>query len=511
MTSTNLAKPKSIALGLAVLAAIVGVVAKLSLTTGELLPGVDGAYYWVQVRSILEDFTLAFDDVPLVFWIQALISTLVGDVELGVRISDALLPALSAIPIYLILRSARSIWVPALGILAVLLHPTQLYFFTGDFIKNSAAIPLVFLIGWLLHTWSSRSKLKTIIYLLTCLAALALSHFGTLLLAVMLIAIWLVFILRNKPRMFWITSAAVVLASIGGVLVALATLVPARYERLVEFVTQPSTIFANPAWEMTFGPAVGVMFGGRTDVVMIFSMAIGQIGSIALGFVLWKIRKTLSDSSLGLTSAGLITAFLLSSPMIGMEWANRLMALSFVPLAIAAMVIWLSTERLAMKLVPALLAIASLVTSSILMFAGLRQPIITDAAYQDLKVVAQEFDFPDNSIVVARHGVEFLVAWNMGVHVVQETSYGDVNLDDYDAVFYLEQVASNQGLGAPYEPYGIGSKPPMGAAPGNPPAGKPAMGSKPTGYSPMDTKPGDLNLQGEMVYENQSFTLKQLR
>lgn len=506
MTSTNLVKPKSVVIGLAALAAIIGVAAKLSLTTGELLPGVDGAYYWVQVRSILEDFTLAFDDVPLVFLIQALISVLVGDVEIGVRISDALLPALSAIPIYLILRSAKSIWVPALGILAVLLHPTQLYFFTGDFIKNSAAIPLVFLIGWLLHTWSSRSKLKTTIYLLTCLAALALSHFGTLLLALMIIAIWLVFILRNKSKKFWIKSSAVVLASIGAVLVALATLVPARFERLVEFVSQPSTIFANPAWEMMLGPALGLMFGGRTDVVMIFSTVVGQIGSIALGYVLWKIRKNLSDSSLGLASAGLITAFLLSSPLIGMEWANRLMALSFVPLALAAMVIWLAADRSAMKLLPVLLAIASLVTSSVLMFAGLRQPIITDEAYQDLKIVAQEFDFPENSIVVARHGVEFLVAWNMQVHVVQETSYEDVNLDNYDAVYYLEQVGSNSGPVAPYQPNGYGTYPP-----GYPPAGKPSIGSKPYGYSAMDTKPGNLSLQGDLVYENESFTLTQVR
>ena len=38
---------------LAFLAAVIGVGAKLTLTGGELLPGIDGAYYWVQVRSLL--------------------------------------------------------------------------------------------------------------------------------------------------------------------------------------------------------------------------------------------------------------------------------------------------------------------------------------------------------------------------------------------------------------------------------------------------------------------------
>jgi hypothetical protein len=149
---------------LAVLAAALGVGAKLALTGGELLPGIDGAYYWVQVRSVLEDFTLAFDDLPLVFWAQSLIALVVGDIPLGVRIADALLPAISAIPIFFILRNSKYVWVPAVAILVVLIHPVQLYFFTGDFLKNSAAIPVVFFIGWILYNWGNASKKRSVIY-----------------------------------------------------------------------------------------------------------------------------------------------------------------------------------------------------------------------------------------------------------------------------------------------------------------------------------------------------------
>ena len=75
------------------------------------------------------------------FWAEALLAFLVGDIALGVRISDALLPMLAAIPTYLILKSGEQVWLPALGVLVVLLHPVQL-FFTGYFIKNAAAMPL---------------------------------------------------------------------------------------------------------------------------------------------------------------------------------------------------------------------------------------------------------------------------------------------------------------------------------------------------------------------------------
>lgn len=107
MATINLKSHKTQSVFLAIAAVVIGVSAKLALTGGELLPGIDGAYYWVQVRSVLEDFSLAFDDLPLVFWAQALIALVVGDIPLGVRIADAALPAISAIPIFLLLRNSK--------------------------------------------------------------------------------------------------------------------------------------------------------------------------------------------------------------------------------------------------------------------------------------------------------------------------------------------------------------------------------------------------------------------
>ncbi len=44
--------------------AFVSIGVKLSLTSGPLLPGLDGAYYWVQVRALLERGTLGKDAQP---------------------------------------------------------------------------------------------------------------------------------------------------------------------------------------------------------------------------------------------------------------------------------------------------------------------------------------------------------------------------------------------------------------------------------------------------------------
>lgn len=444
MDVRKLARPRALALSLSAIAVIASVAAKLSLTSGELLPGVDGAYYWVQVRSILDDFTLAFDDLPLVFWIQALFAFLLGDIKLGVRISDAFLPALSAIPIYLIFRRSKSSWVPAVAILAVLVHPIQLYFFTGDFIKNSTSIPVVFFIAWILFSWTDRSKLKSSLYLLLCLSVLAFSHFGTLLMAILLIFFWLIFMLRKKPIKFWAKTSAIACGSAFLVLVALSVLAPSKFERLIRVVSQPTEIFENASVLSLFSPFVSLIFGGQSNLVLVFTMLSGQLGSIVLGVITWRLRKQISESSLGLIVAGLFSAFSLSSPLIGMEWSIRLTAISFVPLAISAMVIWLESDRKQYRVIPAILALTTLTLSLLLSFSGARPPIANTSEYSDLKKVFQSVTLPEGSIVVARHGLEFLVAWEAHVYVVQEQSYEDENLERYAAVYFLTGANSHE-------------------------------------------------------------------
>lgn len=508
MSATYHGKTRVRGIGLAIFAVAVAICAKFALTTGELLPGVDGAYYWVQVRSVHQDFTLAFEDLPLIFWVQALLAALVGDIKLGVRISDAVLPALSAIPIYFLLRKSNSIWVPLFGILAVLLHPIQLYFFTGDFIKNSASIPALFFIGLILYQWESRSRLKSLAWLILALVVLALTHFGTLLVALLIAIIWLLVQLRDKPRRFFVTALGLTSATLGLVLIALWVLVPARLERLFEFVSQPSVVFANPAWASIFSPVGGILFGGSTNMVMAFTMISGQIGSVVLGISVWKFRKNLGNSELGLATSAIVSTFFLSSPLLGIEWAYRLTALSFAPLALAAMVVWLAIERPSARVVPAILAIFSILCSAALSSTGPRPPVLSDGSYQDLQVIAKEFDFPDNSIVIARHGLEFLAAWDFQVHVLDEQFYGEVDLGNYKTVFFLEQFREPGSAGyLPSPPYGSNYYMPIEKR-----TDFTSQNKGKQGYGPyLDSGSQGLNPIGEVVYENASFALRKVR
>jgi hypothetical protein len=252
-----------------------------------------------------------------------------------------------------------------------------------------------------------------------------------------------------------------------------------------------------------------MLFSGHGDYPMMFSIIMGQLGAVVLGFWAWNARKTFSDSQLSLVVASLISAFMLSSPLIGMEWANRLVAMSFVPLLVAAMVIWMAYEKLPARITVGMLAASTLITTLVFSTMGLKQSMISETQYSDLIKFSKEYKLPDNSIVVARHGLEFLVAWEMHTHVLQETSYSEEDLSAYSSVYYLESVG---GMGGP-----MGGKPPTGMKP--PTDMKLPNGMKPpTGFMPGGSDKGPMggdmkkaDITGIEVYKNDSFTLKKVR
>ena len=474
------------------LAVVAGIWAKLSLTSGDLLPGLDGAYYWVQVRSVLNNFTLAFSDLPLVFWIQAVIAKVVGNVALAVRISDAVLPALSAIPIYLIAKKYKNPFLPAIAILVVLLHPVQLYFFTGDFIKNEATIPVVFFMALVLVNWDKKSKRFSIISLLALTFIIAIAHFGTLLLAFMLVGTWALLQLRKSGLKFWLRGIAVSVVALAVLLGVLAVLVPTRYDRLVNFLTTPSVIFQSPALDR--------ILNSPSLSVMTIAILIGQLATLILGAITWFARSKFSFSDMSLVISSLLTTFIFSSPLIGMEWSDRLTGLSLVSLTIAAIIIFGSVDNLWHKLPIAILAAVTLFSAIPLSTIEMKR-VFSNQEYSEFKDFASHVNIPSNSVIVARHGVEYLSAWEFSTDVVLDTYYESADLSSYSSVYYIQELKTfmpdgggkSDGLKPP--------KPPTGEGPSDN-GGKPGM--------PMDLGK-QTAITGETVYSNTSFALVKVR
>lgn len=484
------------------LAILVGIFAKLSLTTGELLPGRDGPYYWVQVRSLLNNSTLAFSDLPLVFWVQAFFAKIFGNVQMAVRISDAGLPAISAIPIFLISRKYEKPWLSVVVIPFVLLHPIQLYFFTGDFLKNEAAIPLVFFLAWVLLTIKDHSKVFTTLGLAAIFLMIALSHFGTLLLAVLIFALWVFAQSRSIELKLIFKSLGLILLISGLALISLALLAPSRYQRLIAVMTSPEIAFASPRWES--------IINGRSNSIMVVTIILGQVWSVFLAFMVGINRRRFQFSEVSLLLSTLISSFILSSPLFGMEWSDRFVALSFVPLSIASLIILGRANTFKQKLSVWALIAVTLISSTYFSKSEMSS-IFTQKQYQDLKALSAEIKLPENSVVVAFHGLEFLTAWEFNSKVVVEDYYERADLRSYSSIYRVRFIYPDEKVGVTQS---ISTKKEKSND-------KPETKNKPLitidksdKRDIIPTRPGLPNpplSSGEVIAQNQSFIIFKLR
>jgi hypothetical protein len=101
--------------------------------------GVDGYYYVVQARAVLETGQLNYPSAPLAFWWLAPFVALFGDVE-GVKIGAAVGTALAVVPAYLLARRVSGARGPALLGAALVAASASGFFLTTEFIKEGLGL-----------------------------------------------------------------------------------------------------------------------------------------------------------------------------------------------------------------------------------------------------------------------------------------------------------------------------------------------------------------------------------
>ncbi len=414
-------------------AAAISISAKLWLTRGEVMPGLDGAYYWVQVRAILTRGGLAFPDLPLILWVQAGLAGIIGDIPLAVRISDAVLPALSVIPLAILAKNGQPRWMIPVVLLAVVVHPVQLFFFTGDFIKNESTIPLVFVLGLLLARWRSDRRWAFIAGILAVLGLIALCHFGTLLLSLTMTLIWALAKTGRRSWRFWLLTAASVISGLAVILVLLYSLVPDRFERLVALVGDPTALVHNAIWRDIqvgyFRPAI------------LFAIISGQVMAVVLGILAWRARKQLAPTVKAALVAFLITAFIGSSPLISADWADRLIALSFVPLWLAGILLWVSIPGKTATISVTTLTATALLGTALVTPIGWWPGVLDGKRLQDFTAISEALKLDRPSLVVASHGLDFLAAWQLRTDVSDDRFFNLANEGiPYQSVYRINRA-----------------------------------------------------------------------
>ena len=163
---------KTDAVFLAIFIVIVFSTYMLILNRFPLLYGIDGPYYLIQLEYIARYGRMKYADPPLAFYLFYLFTLIFGDPTFSIRLALSLTIALSAIPLYLMLRIHGFNTVSIFLTMFIYYFSTGLLRLTGDFLKNATG--LIFVTLTILFT-SMYVKRGGKIYLVLALASVALA------------------------------------------------------------------------------------------------------------------------------------------------------------------------------------------------------------------------------------------------------------------------------------------------------------------------------------------------
>lgn len=255
-----------------------------------LAPGMNGAYYFVQARALLENGRLGIPDLPLTFWLQAglarVVAALTGwtqddAIVFAVKLADSVLPPLAALPVaWLGARWQRQSSLPARGRAATpfavensrrgtesapyqkggpsfvaVLVPAAIVCATaaplsmvGDFQKNSLALVWLAATAWTAHRFLTESDLRRAAAVVACLALLGLTHVGVLGAALVFLGVLAVAATATAApgtRKHILLVAVVGSGALGAAAAVTYRYDPARMQRLWRAFAEPSSVVGH--------------------------------------------------------------------------------------------------------------------------------------------------------------------------------------------------------------------------------------------------------------------------
>jgi hypothetical protein len=396
--------------------------------SSDLIIGVNGAYYPLQVRHILQHGTLAFNDMPFLFYLNAAIIKIIS--LFGVAINDNLiinvvkvvdsigLPML-LIPLYSLIKNAnfKTPLVFRISIMAYSVLSFAPMILICDIQKNSLAIVFVFASIVSIINFLNNPSIRKVLWPIIWMTLTALTHFGTFSFFMSFVLI-LIFVVYKKKAII----PAIIIAAIGLSVIAIFDL--SRFYRLITVLLV--------AFDMPM-----ILFGvlAPPDIFMImFSMILAGFGLIYLK----KNSKIISATEKGIILASVLSLFILANPLLDMQFFMRLSLFIFIPQIL--ILFYVSANIKPRKLIYISAFLLIITTISLLgSFKHQRTAVINSQEYADLKKIKQIINAEERNIICARHGLEWWTAWIVQTDVVHERAIEDAQPVNYSNTYYLVQ------------------------------------------------------------------------
>ncbi len=430
----------------------------------HLMPGINAAYYPVQVRSLLENGRLGFPDLPFVFYFEAIFAKILqfvglcdldGCIMVTSKIIDSILYPLIAVPAFLLTKLVISNqkaprWIRFISPLLVAVSIFALIMM-ADFQKNS--IGLMWSLFYIYFLYKAAKNGGSLNYVLAGVffVLTGLTHLGSLgfVIAFSLSFFFFFFIFQREKRINLLKMLSGLFLVGGLVSFILFFFDPQRLERLISVFLLPIKMFKNPT---IFGILQGQIPLQPPHLIGIFVAHLLVIVGIILLFI--KRKEMSSQEKTLFVSLLVVTAFM-ASPFLEADLGNRLYLMVYVPAAILLIpILKYILGKWKRLILVAIIVILMVGPVPMALKLGMRSAkSITDEAYQDLFKLKSVIADPERTLIITRHGLEWWTAWALEVDVSQEWGIKEEMLKKYDVVYYLRQE-SGQGNFGPFGPGG---------------------------------------------------------
>lgn len=412
-----------------------------------LLAGSDGPYFPLQVKYLVEYGRLAYPDMPLLFWLGAALSKIIHwsgiasmeqSILYAVKAIDTLIPPLAILPVYgltNLIETKNSISKASYLIIAyTILNFTPLYIFSYQLQKNGFAMVWVMAYFYTMIAFLKDRKPKHLALALVALLLCALTHigsFGILLAFTFIVAISKVWysdtgkLIYNKAFL-WLALMMVLLP------VLIYFVDETRFYKLIG---APFKLFEAPVLLHIFNGQNFVLHGSTLIAVMA-----NNILALMAFILLTSYRDNLKQYLYIVGMSCTLLTFLLANPMLGLEWANRLYMMSFVPISIAYIILLSSIDlRWAMKPTVCILGITLLMSFT---FALYQKPVysIDEASYDDYKNIVSKLGLKSNDAIIGRQDIRLLTNWLTPCKGLPRYRLSKNNFYEYEHVYFIKQI-----------------------------------------------------------------------
>lgn len=436
------------------------------LFSTPFMPGVNGAYYLVQARTLLERGTLAISDMPLTFYLHAALSwllakvsgkTLMDTILVAVKICDAVLPPSVAWPVFALVRR----WAKARGqgdaiplVAAALISLSSPWFMiVGDLQKNSLAMVWLALLATTLHGWLQKPTAGRGVALLTVLLPLGLTHVGVLGAGlVLMVTVLMVFIL-HQGRLLRLRLILPWLAAGVALLLVTAALVswkfdPSRIQRLFTALTNPMQ-FSSDGRHRLDQPNSLLSLDTWLPFFVFTAVVIPAL------IIAVRRRKELDASDFAIIVGGVLTVLMMTGPWFNQDKLMRFYLIAMLPaILVGSFSLLYIARRRVRQMVLGLVLLIGVGSSTRILFAGGR-PVLATAAMVELQSLKGYIQNQGQTLIVTEHGVEWWSAWFLHTYIAQPEALRIEDWQNYETILFLEVKPGQVRLPAGPAPLGV--------------------------------------------------------